>query len=199
MRNLYSQFKDHVIWLGGDANLPDIDWSTDNIKRNQYSIPINQSFIDTLNDIGIEQIVHFPTRNENILDIFCTNRPTLVDRCYPIPGLSDHDTVLIDTNLIPNRQKPIQRKICLWKKVNITAMREDLSSFSSSFTAEYSTATHINTLWSIFKNKCTAALEKFVPSKLTSTRYSQPWMNRPIKRLARQKKSIQESVENQAA
>jgi hypothetical protein len=42
------------------------------------------------------------------------------------PGLSDHDIVLVDTNITPARQKPLKRLIYLWKKVNITNMANNL-------------------------------------------------------------------------
>ena len=188
MHQLFEKYRTNPIWIGGDANLPDIDWSTDTIKGHQYPIPINQQFLDTFNDIGVEQVVDFPTRNNNLLDIFCTNRPSLVDRCSPIPGISDHDIVLVDSNIIPKRQKPIQRRIFLWKKANTDAMKNELSTFSDKFTQEYNTTTPINTLWSIFKSQCSNTINKYVPSKLTTTRYNQPWCNRLIRRLAKRKK-----------
>jgi hypothetical protein len=44
--------------------------------------------------------------------------------------------------------------------------------------------TPINNLWSDFKTICLDNLRKHVPSKHTSTRYSQPWCNRNIRRLS---------------
>ena len=70
--NLYSNFKNHIIWIGGDANLPDIDWQTDSIQGHNYPVGINKSYINLINDIGCQQIVDFPTRSSNTLDIFLT-------------------------------------------------------------------------------------------------------------------------------
>ena len=47
--------------------------------------------------------------------------------------------------------------------------------------------TPINNLWSDFKAICLDNLRKHVPSKHTSTRYSQPWCNQNIRRLSRRK------------
>jgi len=44
-------------------------------------------------------MVDFPTRYNNILDIFATNRPNLVNKCIPLPGISDHDIVFTEYNL----------------------------------------------------------------------------------------------------
>ena len=40
-------------------------------------------------DIGSEQTVDFQTRGENVLDLFVTNRPSLVSRQHPIPRVSN--------------------------------------------------------------------------------------------------------------
>ena len=91
---LSARFKDHVIWLGGDTNLPGIDWKTGTFTGHSFPVPINQAYKDTFNHIGCEQMLNSPTRIDNILDGFCTKRPSLVDRFSPIPGLSDHGIVL---------------------------------------------------------------------------------------------------------
>ena len=41
------------------------------------------------------QLVNFSIRRENILDIVFTNRPSLVNCCTVVPGVSDHDVVLV--------------------------------------------------------------------------------------------------------
>ena len=54
-----------AVWLGGDLNLPDINWATDEIVGHQYTKSINESFLLTLARTGLEQIVDFPTREDN--------------------------------------------------------------------------------------------------------------------------------------
>ena len=46
-----------------------------------------------------------PTRGQNILDLFLTTNPTLVDNVSITPGLSDHDIVLIQVNVKPGAVK----------------------------------------------------------------------------------------------
>ena len=133
-------------------------------------------------------MVNFPTRINNILDVFCTNRPSLVDRCAPIPGLSDHDIVLADTNVLPARQKPVKRKIYLWKRADKSSMSEDLKQFTGEFVHANTTETEVNTLWTTFKQKCIESVNKYVPSKYTSTRFNQPWCNRDVCRLTLRKR-----------
>ena len=168
-------------------NLPDIDWSNSSITGNNYCIQINTAFVNVVHDICAEQVVTFPTRLESTLDIFITNRPTLVSKCTSIPGLSDHDIVLTDTNTIPLRQKPPKRLVYLWKKSDISGMEDNLHQFAKAFTSEFSVDTPINSLWTSFKTKSLSSISKHVPSKMTSSRYSQSWCNRTVRRLFRRK------------
>ena len=97
-------------WIAGDANLPDIDWSIDQVTRHQYNLHISDSFLQTLAKTGLEQIVDFPTPYDNALDIVLTNRPSLVSRCEGAPGLSDDDIVLLDVNIQANHTKRVRCK-----------------------------------------------------------------------------------------
>ena len=108
--------KDHpkdVIWIGGDANLPDIDWSTNTISGNNYKKEINENLLQSAENYGLEQIVDFPTRDNNVLDVFLTNRPSLIQSCKPLTGVSDHEIVWVDSDVSVKYQRPIKRKIWL--------------------------------------------------------------------------------------
>ena len=39
--DLQARYTDNIMWLDGDANLPDTDWTEDSIKGHQYAVPIN--------------------------------------------------------------------------------------------------------------------------------------------------------------
>ena len=47
--------------LGGDFNLPDIDWSLKGIVKREYCIETNETFLESLDVMNAEQIVDFPT------------------------------------------------------------------------------------------------------------------------------------------
>ena len=87
-----------ILIIGGDFNLPDICWSEQSIQTNQYPTHTNQAYLDTIADNGLEQLVDFPTRKENTLDLFFTTHPSFKQRCKPLPsiGNNDHDIVLLD-------------------------------------------------------------------------------------------------------
>jgi hypothetical protein len=94
IKSIAAENKDAVLWIAGDLNLPDIEWSSESIIGNRYPKIFNEIMLDMTNDLAVEQMVNFPTRNTNILDIFLTNRPSLISRCEPVPGISDHETAV---------------------------------------------------------------------------------------------------------
>ena len=59
-----------AIWITGDFNLPDINWTNLTIDQYNYPIRLNQELLDFLNNHGYSQHVTFPTRLSNTLDIF---------------------------------------------------------------------------------------------------------------------------------
>lgn len=72
-------------------------------------------FLDLIHDTicsNLKQIVSFPTRKDHVLDLFMTNRPSLVNRCEPLPGIVDHDIVYIDITASKDKQAyPAQNKV----------------------------------------------------------------------------------------
>ncbi|XP_072037138.1 uncharacterized protein [Amphiura filiformis] len=175
------------IWIAGDINLPDIDWSTNSIISHQYRLALNESFLQLMTTTGLEQMVNFPTRGDNTLDIILTNRPSLTNTCAGLPGLSDHDMVYMDANVRANRRKPVQRNILLWKKADLVDIRLRASKVSDNFTAEYKTSTPVEKLASVLQEELDKIIVDCVPSKLSSTRVNQPWFNAETKRALRRK------------
>ena len=79
------------------------------------------------------QIVDLPTRGTNILDIFCTNRPALTNKCFPIPGISDHEALYVESHISIPSSSNIKRKICLWPKANFSDIQQVASDTCTTF------------------------------------------------------------------
>ena len=95
-----------MFWFGGDFNIPDIDWKNQDIPGTQYTPGISSLFLELSQDLGLSQIIDFPTRGLSILDLFFTNYPHLLKKCYPHAGLGEHEVVKIETSLRPPRKNP---------------------------------------------------------------------------------------------
>ena len=100
LQNLVSILKDiaHAnpstpIWIGGD--LPNIEWSTISMTDNHYPITPCDQLLGFVIGCGYLEIVQSPTRNTNILDIFLTSQPLLIEHCEVMPGISDHEIISV--------------------------------------------------------------------------------------------------------
>jgi len=89
-------------------------------------------------DHSLAQLVDTPTRKENILDIFATNRPSLITDFKTIPGISDHEAVLVMSNVSVKMQPSVTRKIFLWQKANFDTIKEKIQQFSNSYLSNFS-------------------------------------------------------------
>ena len=79
------------IWLAGDLNLSNIDWENSCTQGSAYPLALCDTVFDFLQEYGFTQVVNFPTRANNTLDVFITNRPSLLHSCSSIAGISDHE------------------------------------------------------------------------------------------------------------
>ena len=176
----------HHIIITGDINLH-IDWSINVPQNNSQTKHLDVKLIKICDDYNLEQKVNFPTRLENTLDIFCTNDPSKVINIRPSPPLEDHNGIVADINLNPKQKSKSQHLIYNWKKANIEDMNEEVISKldSINFSEE-----NIHENWENFKKILTDARDKFVPSKLSTTRHNLPWYNQKLRRLAKKKQRL---------
>ena len=103
---------DKPIILGGDFNAGDINWDNNTVKPGSDRIQLCERLIETLNEHHIEQLQREPTRESALLDLFCTNRPSLVTSMDTIPGISDHNIVVVDTAIKARARRTMLRSIC---------------------------------------------------------------------------------------
>ena len=72
LENIKNRYKNAVLWIGGDLNLPDIKWATNSVEVNQNTAGINNLFLDIAESCDLLQMVTHPTRKEKTLDLFIT-------------------------------------------------------------------------------------------------------------------------------
>ena len=135
----------------------------------------HRQITEVLNDSNLTQTVSLPTRDSNILDIFFTTNPTLVQRVSILPGISDHEIVQIQVKTSAKNlfQKP--RSISLYKRANWDVMKQTLEAYHQDMleSGKYSSLNAIQ-LWDDLHSTLTSLTSKFVPSKLSSTRNNLP-------------------------
>jgi hypothetical protein len=186
-QTLHTRNKKNILIIGGDFNLPDVNWKRLNFEGHQYPARVNQTILDILSDCGLEQQVDFPTRKENTLDLILTTHPSFKQRCKPLPaiGASDHDIVLYDTTVQVFRPRPPRTKIYLWKKADIQGIKSDVKTDNEIFQGKSTLS--VEKMWDDIKGALKSIIEKRVPTKTSAARYSHPWTDTEIRRAIRRK------------
>jgi hypothetical protein len=75
-----------------------IYWTINTVEGNNNSNRINKKILEVVEFCNLHQTVTQPTRKDNILDVFLTNRPTLTTRSTTLPGLGDVYMVFIGSS-----------------------------------------------------------------------------------------------------
>ena len=178
---------DTTITLGGDFNFKDIDWNTESVPPGSYKSTASQNLLDTLQNHHLSQMQKEPTRQDSVLDLYITNIPSLVKTITTIPSISDHDgAMLVDSDIVPAYSKKKPRKTFVFSKANWSKMKEDPSTFVTSF-LEALPETSVDENWEKIKGHLTSSMAKHIPSRTTSRKQHQPWITHGMKERTRKK------------
>ena len=110
--------------LGGDFNAGGIHWETGLVPDDSPNRLLKEKLIEVISEAGLQQMQREPTRGQNLLDLFCCNKPSLVKACISIPGISDHSIVLADCDLKATINKKPPRKVYQWSKADWQLIKE---------------------------------------------------------------------------
>ena len=79
-----SRVREHSdnVWVLGDFNLPKLSWpeNSPEMKPDCSYKQVYEYFLSTIADYNLTQVVTEPTRQDNVLDLFLTTNPTLINK-----------------------------------------------------------------------------------------------------------------------
>ena len=90
-----------------------------------------QILTDIMNYHGLEQLVHFPTREKkNTLGLILTSLPGQFQEIHFPDKLSDHDVISGTLKVYIPPKKKLRSKVYLYQKGDFESMRKDASDFA---------------------------------------------------------------------
>ena len=106
--------------IGGDLNLPQVNW-----KGIADSSSAAQTFINRLVwDSGYTQVVVKPTRGDSLLDVYLVRPDSTLIFCDTVQGNSDHCAVLLEVDWVEkgleNHEKSL---IPIYHKTNVLGIQ----------------------------------------------------------------------------
>ena len=101
-------------------------------------------------------------RQKNILDLVFDSIPTSVRTCITIPGISDHDAVIIDlkTSMPYKRNHP--RQVFLFNRANYEQINADMNEFEKRNVHTHKQQS-VDENWTSFKNTLLKSISDNIP------------------------------------
>ena len=188
-QGLPPQADQKTVILAGDFSVLEINWISHSIMPQVKQPTLHQDLLDITNDHGLTQMQTEPTRGKNTLDLFFTNNPSLVKNIQPIPGIGDHDMVLIDSHIKPHINKSKPRRIFKLKKSDWDTIRKDTVEFKSKLMTDHESY-DADTNWNRLTSHIHTTMNKNIPSSMSHTRQDLPWLTTLLKQAIRKKHKL---------
>ena len=159
------------------------------VSLHQYLRCCCKRGINGCTSICIHQIAPKPTRAGNNLDLYFTSNPSLIKNVAVAPGISDHDMVIVDSDIRPTFNKPKPRTVYKFAQANWEEITKATEDFCTKFAADFDKFS-VEENWSCFKKFAVDLLNERIPTKLTTSRYNLPWFSKALGRLVRKKQEL---------
>ena len=174
--------------IAGDFNLPDINWSKQQITNNRTASKHNK-LLEIINEFGLQNMMNNPTRIDsgNILDLILTSNPSIIVNTHTTPGMSDHEAVTFNVNLNPVRNSKPPHKIFQYKSANWDQLKDDINQLTTTYFHMNPNSKDISENWNFFRNNLTSLVDRNIPSRNTKAKVHLPWITREIIRMQRKR------------
>ena len=181
----------HVL-VGGDFSCGNIEWSTMQVPKGVPNRQVQSQLLEIAQDHCLSQVFNIQTREDKTLDLLLTNSPSLVNRVKGMPpiGQANHDIVYVEYDIKAKRIQQAPRKNFLYKQADMDGLRDHLACFRYTSLSSDHSHMSVNDMWAIFKSEVIPAIERFIPTKMTKTKYNLPWIDSSIRRLNRKREKL---------
>ena len=154
------------IWVGGDFNLGNIDWSIPSFITGKPDAKQHHQLLDIIVDHNLHQVTDKPTRNERTLDLLLMNNPSNLNKLCTLPpiGLADLDIVYAEIDTWLKRVRETPRKVMKYKEANWDKIKKDLENTLTTINNIYKKS-DTNILWNTLKNDIINSIESNISHK----------------------------------
>lgn len=177
----------HVI-IAGDMNCGHIDWTTTTISSGANEREAHNELLNLLDEHSLTNTQYQSTREDKNLDLHLTTRPSLIKSQSLIPGISDHDIIVVDSDIKPTYSAKLPRKVYSFNssKADWAIIKAKTTQYTEGYLRSHQ-SNSVDQNWTSIKKHLLDMLDKHIPSKYKSSRHNLPWLTNEIKRMIRRK------------
>jgi len=146
--------------IGGDLNLPQVNW-----KGIADCSSAAQTFINRLVwDNGYTQLVVKPTRGDSLLDVYLVRPDSTLISCDTVEGISDHRGVLLEVDWVEKGLETHEKRLIpIYHKTNVLGLQNFLRDKLPTWALGGSC---VEDIWIKFKDIVLEGIKRFVPHKI---------------------------------
>ena len=173
----------------GDFNLPVQKWGEPINSHTGHDLYAN------LQESALTQLVHFPTRGNNILDLVLTTNDDLVDNLTVDDEFSnsDHRAITFNLGFKSKKSNVSNEKIPDFRRGNFQKLREIIAETDWS---HFDNINDVNALWKIFTETYVKAVQESIPLKKRRIEHKikPKWWTKEIANCLREKKNAHDRL-----
>ncbi len=173
--------------IAGDFNLPGIEWTTEAVTSGARNRKSCEFLLGMIDELALQQMVDQPTRGENTLDLFMTSSPGLVNQVLIGPGISDHDTVIINHTIKAAKTNSAPRTVYQYSKADWESANEELNDIIDGYMSTDPDSRSVTTNWTTIKCSLLSLMEKHIPHITVRGNKDLPYITKTIKREIRRR------------
>ena len=151
-----------------------------------------------MNDHGLEQMVHFSTREKDTLDLILTTLPGQFQDFHSSDKLSDHDIVSGTLKISIPPIKKARRKVNLYQNGDYESMRNDTLWFAKEkYFNGHSDTRSVQENFDLLTSFIQDSADKHIPSKTSRSVSLIPWITPEIRKIRRKINSCKGKIDRQ--
>ena len=181
-----SKAKFDQLLIVSDFNLPNVDWTTvtASIDCKMYTL-----FTKAIKDHFLWQVIDFPTRNDNFLDLLLTNIPEKISNIKGIQDIlnSDHQLIELSIDLRIKSRRHLQRRLYNFKKADWNGLKYSLCLIIWDLYFEENDINASLTNWS---DTFFAAVDQHIPTSKPRNVNEHPWIDHELLNLIKVKNKL---------
>ena len=174
-------------WIAVDMNLPGFDSKHNCIFPTCCFPELTRKFANCLDDHGLVQLKTNPMQGKNVLDLFITNKDSLIVKTQVVQGISNYDAVFVEGNIKAAINKQKRRMVPLYRKVDRDGLKEHMSKYLDSVMHFTDCDLSLNDLWASFHEELTSGIKQFIPHTLMRSKNGLPYVCPSLKCLMRKR------------
>ena len=151
---------------------------------------IQQGLADIMGSNNLTQVHETPTREGKLLDLVFVSNPTLVKSSVNVPGISDHDIIITDTDTKVQYQRTPPRTCYIYSKADWTKINIDLENLQTTVENNKENGHSVHQLWDTFKKELFGTMNNNIPHKEIRSRNSIPWITRKHRKMIKRKQRL---------